>query len=251
MTATLLSGRRIAVTGGANGIGAAVVKRCHAMGAHGVVLDLPATLRDGAAGPWPAVAVDVTEESSVRAAIAESAGMIGGLDAVVAAAGIVPPWSDPADQDLEEWDRVFAVNVRGVAAVIKHAAPLLADGSTITVVGSLNSWRGDPNITSYAASKHAVLGIVRSAALALGPRGIRVNAVAPGPVATQALIGRMRSRAAVTGLSVEQALAQAAAGTALHRLATAQDVADATVFFTSRLSNGITGQLLAVDGGIG
>ena len=151
--------------------------------------------------------------------------LLGGLDCVVAAAGIVPTWQRPTTVDLDELDRVLAVNVRGVVATIKHAAPRMAADGTITVVGSLNSWRGDPNITAYAASKHAVLGVVRSVALALGPDGIRVNAVAPGPIATDALLARMRSRSAATGLSVDDALAQAAAGAALGRLATAEDVA--------------------------
>ena len=112
---------------------------------------------------------------------------------LVAAAGIVPPWRRVDELDLDEWDEVFAVNVRGIAATLKHAAPLIADGGAVVVIGSLNSWRGDPNIASYVASKHAVLGIVRSAALDLGRRGIRVNAVGPGPIATEALLARMAS----------------------------------------------------------
>ncbi len=248
---TLLAGRQILVTGGANGIGAAVVDRFASMGAGGLVLDLPAPAETARSGPWRQVNVDVTDEVSVAEGIGAAADILGHVDGVVAAAGIVPPWSEPTTQDLAEWDRVFAVNVRGVIAVIKHVALLMEAGSTITVVGSLNSWRGDPNITSYAASKHAVLGIVRSAAMALGPKGIRVNAVAPGPIATDALLTRMRSRAAVTGLSVDEALTRAAAATSLRRLATEDDVADTVAFFTSPLSNGITGQLLPVDGGIG
>ncbi len=245
----LLAGRRVLVTGGASGIGAQVVSTFAAMGATGVVLDLPAA-STGATGDWPVIAADVTDENSVATAIAAAVAQLGGLDAVVAAAGIVPPWRRPAEEDLHQLDRVLAVNVRGVLATIKHAAPRLGADGTITVVGSLNSWRGDPNITAYAASKHAVLGVVRSVALALGPDGIRVNAVAPGPIATAALVGRMQSRSAATGLSVDDALAQAAAGTALRRLATAEDVARTIAFLTSSLSNGITGQLIAVDGGV-
>jgi NAD(P)-dependent dehydrogenase (short-subunit alcohol dehydrogenase family) len=169
---------------------------------------------------------------------------------VVAAAGVVPSWQRPADLDLDDFERVLAINVLGVAATIKHATPLLGAGSTITVVASLNSWRGDPNITSYAASKHAALGIVRSAALALGPDGVRVNAVAPGPVATGALRSRMEARADRTGLNVEEAIDQAGRGTALRRIATVDEVVDAITFLTSGMSSGMTGQLLNVDCGI-
>jgi NAD(P)-dependent dehydrogenase (short-subunit alcohol dehydrogenase family) len=192
----------------------------------------------------------VTDEDSVRTALAESARLLAGIDTVVAAAGVVPSWQRPADLDLTDFDRVLAVNARGVAATIKHAAPLLGAGAAITVVASLNSWRGDPNLTSYAASKHAALGITRSAALALGPEGIRVNAVAPGPIATDALRSRMASRQDTTGLRVDEALDQAARATALRRIATPAEVADTIAFLTSDLSSGVTGQLINVDGGI-
>jgi 3alpha(or 20beta)-hydroxysteroid dehydrogenase len=247
---TLLAGRRVIVTGGANGIGATVARRFAEMGARGVVLDLPAALAGEPPEGWHAAPVDVRDEDSMRAAVAESARLLAGLDTVVAAAGVVPSWQRPAEMDLTDFDRVLSVNARGVACTIKHASPLLGPGAAITVVASLNSWRGDPNITSYAAGKHAALGIVRSAALALGPDGVRVNAVAPGPIATDALRSRMASRRDTTGLPVDEALEQAARATALGRIATAAEVADAIAFLTSDLSSGITGQLINVDGGI-
>ena len=247
--AGLLADRRALVTGGASGLGAATVGRLVDAGATGVVLDLPAALA-AQAMPWPGIGVDVTDEDSVREAIVEAVHALGGLDAVVLAAGIVPPWRRTAEIDLVEWDRVLAVNVRGVVTCLKHLAPHLASGATVTVIGSLNSWRGDPHIASYVASKHAVLGVVRSAALDLGRAGVRVNAVGPGPIATAALLGRMETRANSTGASVEQALQAAAAATALGRIATARQVADAILFLTSELSAGISGHLIPVDGGI-
>ncbi|MGI8335755.1 SDR family NAD(P)-dependent oxidoreductase [Actinomadura scrupuli] len=250
MTGTLLDGRRVIVTGGANGIGAVVARRFAEMGARGVVLDLAGALTGAPPEEWHMVPVDVRDEDSMRAAVAESARLLTGIDAVVAAAGVVPSWQRPAEMDLADFDRVLSVNARGVACTIKHAAPLLGPGSTITVVASLNSWRGDPNIASYVAGKHAALGIVRSTALALGPEGVRVNAVAPGPIATDALRSRMASRRQTTGLRVDEALEQSARGTSLGRIATAAEVADAIAFLTSHLSSGITGQMLNVDGGI-
>lgn len=245
----LLDGRRVLVTGGMRGIGAAAVDACAAMGAAGVVLDLKSAV-DQLDSRWPTTVADVTDEMSVERAVQSAVDRLGGLDVVIAAAGVVPPWRSPAELDLEELDRVLAINVRGVAATVKHVAPHLGEGATITVVGSLNSWRGDPNIAVYAASKHAVLGLIRSYALALGSSGVRVNGVAPGPIATQALLDRMDSRSQNTGLSVDAALAQAAGGTALRRIATQQNVADTIAFLCSDLAAGITGQLIAVDGGI-
>jgi NAD(P)-dependent dehydrogenase (short-subunit alcohol dehydrogenase family) len=235
------------VTGGASGIGAAICRVLAAAGARGAVLDLA-----GAAEPefWLSVTADVRDEASLGEAFGHVRADLPAADVLVAAAGIVPPWRTLDTLDLEEWDEVFRVNVRGMAATFTHALPGLADGASIVAIASLNAWKGDPNIASYVASKHAVLGLVRSAALDLGPRGIRVNAIAPGPIATEALLARMRRREAERGTPVSDALAAAAGATALARIATVDEVAGAALFLASDLSSGVTGQLLAVDGGV-
>jgi NAD(P)-dependent dehydrogenase (short-subunit alcohol dehydrogenase family) len=241
---SLLAGRVVAVTGGARGLGAAIVCRFAGEGATGVVLDLPSELGGELPDGWRGVEVDVRDDASVEAAFAEA----GRLDALVAAAGIVPGWASIRAIDLELWDEVFRVNVRGMISTLKHAT--VADGGAIVAIGSLNSWRGDPNIAAYVASKHAVLGIVRSAALDLGRRGIRVNALGPGPIATEALLARMRTRERELGVTVDDALASAAAQTALGRMATADEVAGAALFLASDLSSGVTGHLIPVDAGV-
>ncbi len=241
---SLLDGMNAAVTGGGRGIGAAIVRRFADEGARGTVIDL--SLAAGLPDGWQAITADVRDEASVTDAFAP----IEQLDVLVAAAGIVPGWSGLADTDLERWDEVFAVNVRGIALTLKHALPALRDGSSIVLIGSLNSWRGDPRIASYVASKHAVLGIARSAALDLGRRGIRVNALGPGPVATEALLARMATRERELGIPVDSALESAAAETALGRMVGVDEVAAAALFLASGLSSGITGQLLPVDAGV-
>jgi NAD(P)-dependent dehydrogenase (short-subunit alcohol dehydrogenase family) len=243
---SLLEGRVTVVTGGANGLGLAIAQRFAVEGASGYVLDLPGELGNEPPSGWETVPVDVRDESSVAAAFAR----VGRCDVVVAAAGIVPGWAATADLDLATWDEVFRVNARGVMATIKHAAAVMRDGGAIVAMGSLNSWRGDPNIAAYVGSKHAVLGIVRSAALDLGRRGIRVNALGPGPIATDALLARMRRRETERGIAVEEALAAAAQQTALGRVATVDEVASAALFLASDLSSGITGHLIPVDAGI-
>ena len=248
---TLMTDRRVLVTGGTSGIGAAVVARLAAEGAHGAVLDLPAAIErtalpDGFVG-FP---VDVRDEASVEQAVADAQTGADPLDALIPCSGIVPAWTTLAELDLAEFDNVMAVNARGVAATFKHAGPHVRDGGAIAVIGSLNSWRGDAHLASYVASKHAVLGLVRTAAMDLGRRGIRVNAVAPGPIATEALLDRMRSRADGGGLSVDDALAAAAALTATGAIATVQDVAGAVLFLVSELSAGVSGHLIPVDGGL-
>ena len=250
MTASL-DGRIAFVTGGAAGLGQ-VISRCLAgAGAEGLVLDLAENCPELPSG-WQSVQGDVAREQDVTAAVDRIDNLFGRLDIVVANAGVVPPWSDTADIDLHEWDRVFAVNVRGVISTIKLSVPLLRDGGgTIVVMGSLNSRRAHPQQCLYTATKHAVLGIVRSVALDLGRFGIRVNAVGPGPVATGALMERVRYRADHGGPPVAEALKQYAAETALGNIATEDDVARCVRFLASDASAGVTGQILPVDAGLG
>jgi NAD(P)-dependent dehydrogenase (short-subunit alcohol dehydrogenase family) len=249
----LLSGRVALVTGAANGLGATIAATLAAAGALGVAVDRDA---DGAAPPrdWVAHTADVTDEDALRGAVAAAVARFGRLDVVVANAGVVPPWRETAALDLDEWDAVSAVNVRGVAATIAAAAPVLAasadGGPSIIAMASLNARRAHPRQALYSATKHAVVGIVRATALDLGAHGVRVNAVAPGPIATDALLSRMEQRAADGGPARDEALAAAAADAALGRLATAEEVAATVLFLASDLSSGITGQVLAVDAGI-
>ncbi len=249
MTPTgLLAGRVALVTGGGRGLGAAIAREYAAAGAVGVVADLE---RGAAPDGWIALEADVRAEADVAAAVAAAAERFGRLDVVVANAGVVPPWSDTSELDLDELDAVFAVNVRGVAATLKHGVAALREhGGSIVVMASLNAWRAHRSQPVYTASKHAVLGLLRTAALDAGRYGIRVNGLGPGPILTDALRERLERRAAAGGPSVEEALAEAAAGTALGRMATEEDVARVALFLASDLSSGITGALLPVDGGV-
>src|SRR4030095_7059664 len=161
----------------------------------------------------------------------------GSLDVAVANAGVVPPWHDTDAIDLAEWDRAFAINARGVMATIKHAVPLMKQrGGQIGAMGSTNSRIGHARQAAYTASKHAVLGIVRAAALDLGRFGIRVNALCPRPHATQAPLPRRRAEAG--GVPVEETLRRYS-DTALGRMSTAENVVGAAIFLASDLSSGI------------
>ena len=245
----LLEGRIALVTGGARGLGRAIAAALGEAGAKGVFVDRGPEIE--AAGPidgFDALAGDVTVEASLAEAVAVTRSRFGQLDIVVANAGVVPPWRSTAALDLDEWDRVMAVNVRGVAATLKHAAPAMRDGGSIVAMASINAVVAHPSQMAYTASKHAVLGIVKAAARDLGRSGIRVNALAPGPIATAALLERIRTRAR-TGPSEDDALASLATANALGRLATEAEVAKAAVFLASDLASGITGVLLPVDAG--
>ncbi len=179
-------------------------------------------------------------------AFAEARAQLGSIDILVAAAGIVPAWSGIDTIDADEWDDVFRVNARGVMRSIQEAHGAMSEGGAIVVIASQNAWRGSPQLAGYTASKHAALGLVRSVAHELGLEGIRVNAIGPGSVATDAYRGRLSRREAAGGLSVDEALERERLTTPLRRLATADEIAGAAVFLASDLASGITGHVLPV-----
>jgi NAD(P)-dependent dehydrogenase (short-subunit alcohol dehydrogenase family) len=246
--AGLLAGRTAVVTGGARGIGAAVAARLAEAGATGTMIDARLPAEPSWPHGWSAAAADVRDAGALAAAFGPADRA---PDVVVACAGIVPPWTRTADIDPAQWEDVVAVNVRGTMLTVREAVRRMSGrGGSIVAIASLNGWKGDPRLASYTASKHAVVGLVRSVAMDVGRDGIRINAVCPGPIATEALRGRMARRADSLGLPVAEALRQAGAQTALGRIATVTEVANAALFLASGLSSGITGQLLAVDAGI-
>jgi NAD(P)-dependent dehydrogenase (short-subunit alcohol dehydrogenase family) len=165
---------------------------------------------------------------------------------------VVPPWRGVEALDRAEWDRVMAINVWGVAITLGAFAPALeasGHGSAI-VMASINGYRAHPRQVLYSASKHAVIGVMRAAAQDLGPRGIRVNALAPGAIATDALLARIDTRHAAGGPTREDALAGLAGETMLRRMATAEDVAGVAAFLASDASRGMTGHVFPVEAGL-
>ena len=245
-----LEGRVALVTGAAAGLGNRITRRFAESGVQGLALDV-ADFSHALPPGWLGLRGDVTDEAILERAVATVADSFECLDIVVANAGVVPPWCSVDAIDFEHWDAVFAVNVKGVAATIKHAVPLMRKrGGSIIATASLNSYRGHAGQCLYTATKHAVLGIVRAAALDLGQYGIRVNALAPGPIPTDALVGRMEARAREGGLSVADARAQFDAETALGRMASEDDVAGTALFLASDLSAGVSGQFVPIDAGL-
>ncbi len=246
----LLENKVALVTGASQGLGRTITTHLGKAGANGVAFDKQNSFEELPQG-WVSMSGDVREENSLVNAVSLANSEFGNLDIVIANAGLVPPWRETEHIDLEEWQRVFEVNVSGVIATIKHAVPLLKkNGGTIIVMGSLNSHRAHPRQCLYTATKHAVLGIVRATAMDLGRYGIRVNAIGPGPIATEALVGRIHTRADQGGLPADEAFIQLAGGSALERMATEEEVAKLAVFLASENSSGLTGQLVPIDAGV-
>lgn len=247
----LLTGRSVVVTGGANGMGAEIVRQFAAFGAgRGAVLDLPQMLGRTAPPGWIEVGVDLRDDASVAAAFGRVKDDLDRVDALVACAGIVPPWSTIGRLDMAEWDDVMAVNAGGVLRSIRGCLPLLRRPGSIVVIASQNAYQAHAHSVSYTASKHAVLGVVRTAALEFGRSGIRVNAIAPGSIATEAYLGRLRIREREMGIPVEQALDNDRQRTVLGKLATPAEVASVAAFLVSDLAAAISGHMIPVGANV-
>lgn len=248
MTHTNMANKTAIVTGGSSGIGSAIVKRFIANGAQVISIDLKKPEIE--IGSVQYFDCDLTIESEVSQVFKQISEKHPVIDILCANAGIVPSWNRIVDTTFSDWKKVIDINVNALFLTISHGAKLLKKGSgTIVVTGSINSIKGDPNIAAYVASKHAALGIIKSAALDLGRDGIRVNGVAPGPIATKALISRIENRLKTSGGSLDDYLAKIAGQTALGRIATEEEVINTIEFLAIELSSGITGQLISVDGG--
>lgn len=225
-------GLRVVVTGAASGIGRASADRLHEAGARVVGLDLRPI-----EAPYPGVVADLAIEDEVVRAMADAAGLLGGLDAVVNSAGL--DLESPLDRfDLAAFDRMLSVNVRGVVLVAREALRHFVDGGRIVNIASELGYLGRAGASGYCATKGAILALTRSWARELAPK-VLVNAVAPGPVDTPLLGFAAMSPA-------QQALETA---NPLGRIGRPEEVAEAVLFLTSRRTGFITGQCVSVDGG--
>jgi 3-oxoacyl-[acyl-carrier protein] reductase len=192
MTAPL-AGRRALVTGGSRGIGAEIVRRLAADGA-AVAFTYGASATEaeklaaevaGSGGTAVAIQADSGDPEQVATAIDETVAQLGGLDILVNNAGVAYI-GDVESLTMEQFDRLVAINVKGVFAAIQRAIPHLGSTGRIINIGSINADRvPGPGLSIYAMSKAAVAGLTRGLARELGPRGITVNNIQPGPVATE------------------------------------------------------------------
>ncbi|GAA4612109.1 SDR family NAD(P)-dependent oxidoreductase [Actinoallomurus liliacearum] len=241
-----LRGKRVLVTGGSRGIGRETVLAFARAGARVVACHrTPGEAADGLArelkelgGDHRLVQADVTEPAGASALAEACRETLGGLDALVNNVG-VDGRAKFGELSAQEWRRVLDANLTGTFLVTKAVLGLLADGGSIINIGASAGMRGRPESAHYGASKTAILGLTRSLARELGPRGIRVNTIAPGVIVTE------------PGGGPPPPVADAIrAVTALGRLGTSADVAPAVLFLASDSSQYITGATLNIDGGV-
>ena len=244
MTATL-TGRRALVTGGSRGIGAEIVRRLAVDGA-AVAFTYGASAADaeklaaevaGDGGTAVAIQADSADPDQVATSVDEAVAKLGGLDILVNNAGVLH-LADIESFPLQEFDRLVAINVRGVFAAIQRAVPQLESGGRIINIGSINADRVPvPGLAVYAMTKAAVAGLTRGLARELGPRGITVNSIQPGPIATD-----MNPDQGEFADAAKQLIA-------LGHYGNTRDIASAVSYLAGPESGYVTGATWNVDGG--
>jgi NAD(P)-dependent dehydrogenase (short-subunit alcohol dehydrogenase family) len=239
-----LTGKRALVTGGAKGIGAAIAARLAEAGAHVTVADLTSDpdSRSGS-GRTSFVACDITDAAQLDHAI-QVASDGTALDILINNAGIFPT-TGPIESVTDAFvERMLEINVRAQFSAARDASRLMTTGGSIVNLSSIAALRGGANISAYALSKAAIVGFTHAFANELGPRGIRVNAIAPGIIDTpgvQAQLAPLRA----SGIDIDATIA----ANPLRTAGQPDHIARAALFLASDLAAFITGHVLVVDGG--
>lgn len=238
--------KRVLITAGASGIGRAMGEAFEAAGYEVWVTDVDAQALADCPKAWQCHVADAADESAMAAVFAE----MGRLDVLCANAGIAGPTARVEDIALEDWRACVSVNLEGAFLAAKYAAPLMkaAGSGAIIVTSSTAGLFGYPNRAPYAAAKWAMIGLMKTLAMELGPFGVRANAIAPGAVEGPRMEGVLAREAAAKGMTRDAVYCGYAAGTSLRSFVEARDIADMAVFLASDRARMVSGQVMAVDG---
>ena len=238
-----LDGRRFVVVGAGQGIGRQTSHTLASVGARVACVDLDADLARGVAGEVDGVPVvgDATTRSGATRIFDEAATSLGGLDGVIDIVGMAR-YATLLEVADEDWDWHFDIVLRHAYLTVQLAGRVLAAGrgGVLTFVASVSGLTSAPRHAAYGAAKAGLMALVRSAAVELGPAGVRVNAVAPGVVWTPR----------VSAILGDEGRARNVANTPLRRVALPADIAAALLFLSSDLAAYVSGQTLVVDGGV-
>ncbi|KMW58261.1 3-oxoacyl-[acyl-carrier protein] reductase [Candidatus Rhodobacter oscarellae] len=236
--------RRVLVTGGGTGIGAAIARGFAEAGdAVTVSGRRREPLEATAAGHDMTIAqADITDEAGVAALFAQP------FDVVVANAGVGAP-AKLVDTTLEQWNWIIGTNLTGVFLTFREALRGMAPGGRLIAIASTSSLQGGSNIAPYSASKHGVLGLVRSTAKEVAKKGITCNAVCPGFVDTEMAAEAAKGVAKKFDVSVDKAMGMIVSGNPMARLIAPDEVASAALYLASPGASSVNGHALSVSGG--
>jgi NAD(P)-dependent dehydrogenase (short-subunit alcohol dehydrogenase family) len=249
-----LEGKVALVTGAGSGIGQATALRFAAEGAAVAVVDVNADAAAHTAmmiskedhGRALALAADVSAAEQIETAVGAAVAEFGRLDVVYNNAGVGSSGS-VAVADVDEWERCFAVNVRGTFLCSRAALRHLGNGGSIINQGSVSALVGVLDLAAYCAAKGAVVSLTRAMAVDLAPRGIRVNVICPGTVYTPLMEPLLRARG---DGDVQTGLARTLVKYPLGRLGTPEDIANVALFLASDEASFLTGSVITPDGGM-
>lgn len=241
----------VVITGGSGGIGAETAKKFHEQGAKVVLVDLDAAALEETAQSLgtdnvTTYAADVSQNDQVAGYVKHALDTFGKIDVFFNNAGVEGVVQPISEYPEDVFDKVMAVNVKGVWLGLKHVLPVLSDGGVVINTASVAGLTGTPNVSAYVASKHAVVGLTRVAALEVADRNIRVNSVHPSPVDNRMMRSLEEGFAPGQAEAAKETFAQAIP---LRRYATNEDIANGVVFLASDEGSFITGTKLVVDGG--
>lgn len=249
-----LQGKCVVITGGAGGIGLASARLFISEGAQVVLVDLQqealdAALAQLASGAASAVAADVSDEAQTRAYLQAALERHGRIDALFCNAGTEGRIAPIADYPMDAFDRVMAVNVRGVYLGLKHAMPIMQKqgGGSIVITSSIAGLKGFAGLSAYVTSKHALVGLMRSAVLEAGGSGVRINTIHPSPIETRMMRSIEEGAAPGAGTAAK---AQFSAAIPAGRYGLPEEVARTALFLASDDSVFCTGGRYSVDGGM-